>query len=389
MESGIKRLLKLYDLYDEIEELVQIKSISINKEKVYKEAQRFSFISGVTNKKELLKNEEKLEKLKEEKRELLKRNDLGDVDLDSFQIERMSKSKKRLIKLRRQRLDLVLKKEAIENDFDIADKHRKEDFNALLEFFPQANIKHIEEIDAFHKNLNNVLGDELREKIDKTKIAIACLDDEIENLEQELAEIKGIPNVSIAILESYSKIEKQIYEISSANEFYQNKILLHKDVIDNTLRLESLLAEKTNKLQININKALEKFNGEIYEDEVTPPILNIINSKKYTYKIERDSGTGSKIRGLLLFDYVILSQTFLPILVEDSMTIKQVEDKTVLNIFKLFNSQSKQVFVAIDKGESYSENHEIPNILKETTVLSLSEGHELFGMSWNKRKKDS
>lgn len=89
---------------------------------------------------------------------------------------------------------------------------------------------------------------------------------------------------------------------------------------------------------------------------------------------------------MLLFDLLSLENTNLPAVIEDSMSLKQVEDQVILNIFGLFNKSKKQVFVTIDKGESYSEDQTIPEILKKTTVLELSAGHELYGRSWNKEK---
>ena len=46
---------------------------------------------------------------------------------------------------------------------------------------------------------------------------------------------------------------------------------------------------------------------------------------------------------------------------------------------------SKQFFVAIDKGESYTDENKIPEIIKETTRLKLLPGHELFGRAWNEK----
>ena len=72
----------------------------------------------------------------------------------------------------------------------------------------------------------------------------------------------------------------------------------------------------------------------------------------------------------------------LPAIVEDSVTVKQVEDPTMINLLELFNSTEKQVFIAIDKASSYSDNG-IPRIIEESKILELSRGHELFGRSWN------
>lgn len=59
---------------------------------------------------------------------------------------------------------------------------------------------------------------------------------------------------------------------------------------------------------------------------------------------------------MMLFDYVSLSNTPLPALIEDSMTLKQIEDEAMIKLFELFNESKKQVFVAIDKAESYSDD---------------------------------
>ena len=87
-----------------------------------------------------------------------------------------------------------------------------------------------------------------------------------------------------------------------------------------------------------------------------------------------------------MFDLLSLENTNLPAVIEDSMSLKQVEDQVILNIFELFNESKKQVFVTIDKGESYSVDQTIPEILEKTTVLELSAGHELYGRSWNKEE---
>ena len=65
------------------------------------------------------------------------------------------------------------------------------------------------------------------------------------------------------------------------------------------------------------------------------------------------------------------------------MSIKQIEDEATIRLFELFNRSSKQVFITIDKGESYGDNNSLPEVLRETKVLELSEGHALFGRSWN------
>ena len=73
------------------------------------------------------------------------------------------------------------------------------------------------------------------------------------------------------------------------------------------------------------------------------------------------------------------------------MSVKQVEDAVMSKILELYRASDKQFFVAIDKGESYTDEKKIPDVIKETIRLRLSPGHELFGRAWNEvepEKKD-
>ena len=143
-------------------------------------------------------------------------------------------------------------------------------------------------------------------------------------------------------------------------------------------------SEKTADLQDEINTGLKELNRKVCGPKVSAPRLRINNAKTYTYTIKNDTGTGSQTRGMLLFDLLMLQETALPAIIEDSMSLKQVEDAVILKIFDLFNSCKKQVFVTIDKGESYSQDHQsVPEIFTKTTVLELYPGHELFGRAWN------
>jgi hypothetical protein len=52
----------------------------------------------------------------------------------------------------------------------------------------------------------------------------------------------------------------------------------------------------------------------------------------------------------------------------------------------VYARQAKQVFLAIDKTESLTEDGE-PAVLTDATVLRLGEGHELFGSYWPTRNQ--
>ncbi len=86
---------------------------------------------------------------------------------------------------------------------------------------------------------------------------------------------------------------------------------------------------------------------------------------------------------MLLFQFVILNLSPLPVLIEDSVNFKNIEDEITLKLLTLFNQTSKQIFIALDKCNHYSKDLTIPKIIQDNTVLKLSKGNELFGKAWN------
>ena len=69
------------------------------------------------------------------------------------------------------------------------------------------------------------------------------------------------------------------------------------------------------------------------------------------------------------------------LLVHDSVVLKQISDDAIEKIIELYSSCGKQVIIALDKQDSYSEK--TSRLLGESAVLRLSSnGQELFGRSW-------
>ena len=85
--------------------------------------------------------------------------------------------------------------------------------------------------------------------------------------------------------------------------------------------------------------------------------------------------------GGISFIYTRLGLTKLPILVHDSVVLKQISDDAIERIIELYSSCGKQVIIALDKQDSYSEK--TGQLLSESAVLNLGNtGKELFGRSW-------
>lgn len=386
MEAGIRRLLQLYGKYGAIGELAGLYEAALEKETTHKNALKHQYIRGVTNAPDYEANKKTIAELQERKEKLASDSAEGLLDLDSLQASRLSEIKKKLAGLRRQRGKLRSQIRAMESDMEMDESSFKRDYGELSEFFPEADIKHIEEIDAFHRQLKSVLKSQYRDNQKKLNDALELLDMQISVLEREVSEINDEPHLTKAVLDDYASLDREMKNLRDANEYYESHKVLHQTTADLQTRLDKLVNETTAELQTDINIALRDLNKKVCEPGISAPRLTINGAKTYTYSIKNDTGTGSQTRGMLLFDLLSLENTNLPAVIEDSMSLKQVEDQVILNIFGLFNESKKKVFVTIDKGESYSEDQTILEILKKTTVLELSAGHELYGRPWNKEE---
>ena len=84
---------------------------------------------------------------------------------------------------------------------------------------------------------------------------------------------------------------------------------------------------------------------------------------------------------LIVFDLSVLNLTPLPIVVHDSVLLKQIVDDAVEQIMNLYSNCGKQDIIAFDKPQTYTAETE--KIINKHIVLQLSKhGNELFGRSW-------
>ncbi|MDO4515014.1 MAG: DUF2326 domain-containing protein, partial [Lachnospiraceae bacterium] len=157
------------------------------------------------------------------------------------------------------------------------------------------------------------------------------------------------------------------------------------------LELERARESQLTIIQKAINEEMVRLNDMIYDGERYAPDITFESTKtgnpKYRFKTEADGGTGTNYKGLIVFDLSVLALTQLPAVVHDSLIFKNIADLPIDRIMQVYNQSKKQVFIAFDKTDAFSDVTK--QIIDSTTVLELHEnGGELFGWMWAK-KKDS
>ena len=380
----IMRLVKLFGAYLPLKQLETAYKDADSESKVFRESLLRGFLPYAKNNKEYKQNEKTIvaARQRQENLERMEHDNLS--DLDPLVAGEMVRIKSELAGLRRRRTTLEGRVRAIERD-STEGALKSKDFEKLLAFFPDANIAAIEEIEAFHSGLSRILKQERQEEIEGLRVQIEAIDGEIERLAGRLNECGLASNLTKAVLREYADVSAQIAMMEKANENYK----LREQYQDNAKalkqewehRAQSVLEE----IQATINEELIRLNAFVCGEETSVPQLELRNSKAYAYSIPNDTGAGSQARALALFDFAVLRLTPLPAISQDTSSLKQIEDAQVLKLLDLYASTEKQVFVALDKVDSYGDVG-LTAFLEDKVVLRLSRGHELFGKFWARAK---
>ena len=383
----IIRLIKLFDAYQSVDAVKQEMDAAVKKWETIRNAANEQVIivrSGKTNKKDRDKRMQQLsEEIKSSELQLaagmcsLTGEQMQAVtgmyeDLEQFNAHLM----KRQAQLRRLKRSVAdLKKE---NEVNIEE---------LRVYFPTINMKRLEDVNRFHEQLAGVLMKEVREQVRKTESAIEALTERIEELNQKINAVlnaKGDNTTQMAVkrmMDRVVELERLKME-DKYTEVYDRRQEEKKEAKEKFENAQEKVAEDISK---RLNKRMEQYNKSIYEQETNPPRLTM-NATSYVFDCEDDSGAGTHYKGLILYDISVLEMTQLPILMHDSVLLKNISYKAIGRLLSLYQQFfDKQIFINLDEIGRYPE--QVRAILMNNAVLELGENEKaLFGRQWNKRK---
>ncbi|WP_311587960.1 DUF2326 domain-containing protein [Varibaculum cambriense] len=384
--EGIKRALKLFDKYNRLEEYVDALNAAIRELDLFKAAGRYYEFPQAKNITEVNNNSKRIKDLSRERDRAGSQAGLTAKDYTPAQqaaINEVQSEREPLLRRFNQinrQISAMRRAKGISSEVTLTKK-----FDALREFFPDATLERIENIEHFHRNIRQILEAEFKSETKQLQEELEAISQRIKHINEKLEELSVAPSATQADVRAYSELDRQIRSLTSANKAFYDQQRLKKAKKDagETLKRESQAILQN--LEDELNKAMQRIDGEITNGERTPPKITIATVDKYSYEIEDDSGTGSTQRGLVSFDLAMLETSLLPAVAHDSMLIQPIEDQAFDGIAQVYARQSKQVFLAIDKISRYSPRTQ--KILRDTTFIKLEEDRELFGRSWSKKKK--
>lgn len=375
-------ILKLFDRYSVIAKMQEQYDQTYNKLKTFNKAQSMDFVSKIT-KTQYKRNTAEIEKLKAEISDLSSRLEKGLLDVDAEASEEAIRIKSELSRAKRLRSKMKSRLKLLNENGDYKFSDTTDAYIELSEYFPQVNLKHLEEVENFHTKVALIFKTQIVGEKNKHKKAIEEYDSIIECYETQLKELIQNPKLSKIILQRHADALKNIERMEKENSAYETSVMLKEEKKQAKERLLTIKREQLAIIESAINAEMNRINTMLYNDAYNAPIL-YISDNSYSFITPDDTGTGIAYKGLVVFDLAILHLTRLPILVHDSVVLKQISDEAIEKILIQYIASDKQTIIALDKPESYSSK--TAELLEKHSILKLKpNGEELFGRSWGKK----
>lgn len=380
-QSGIVNLLKLHNLYNEIDKNIANYEEANEKKRIFDNIRKYNISSIASSNIEYDNNKEEINKILNELNILKQDNQTGQSDNDIINAERKSFLSKERKKLRNQKRLLTEKLDDIDFDEKYENKSFVRNLDKLKYFFPNESFAEIGEIDKFHNDVKKIISKEIIESNQETLDSIALIDEQIKVIDEELTNYKTTPDVSEAVLERFSELNKKLQSLQEANKNYEKHKTINNDFKTQQNKLDSLVNKKTSQLENIVNSLMKTINMLIDGNDVKTPVLKINSLKSYSFYTPNDTGTGTRHKGVIVFDLAILKSTPLPAVIHDSIMFNSVEYQRRESILHQYNGNTKQIFIAYDDPENATE--EIKTLLFQNKAIKLSRNKEaLFGEQW-------
>lgn len=378
-EKACFALLKLFDAYLPLKESEAEAKRSEDELTAYKKAQSLQFISKIT-KRTFDQNLKAIEQLSSQIQELSSGLERGLLDVDAVASEQAIYIKQLLSRARRARSKIQAQYNTLDENGTYSFSATTDSFADLQRFFPNVAVMELEEIEGFHKTISTVFKSELRAARSKLEKELAEYTQIIGQYETELQELIQNPNLSKVILTRHTELLREKDRMQKENDAYVKLQELKTNRDADGERLSTIKRQQFALVSYQLNEEMSRLNDSIYEGSYNAPVLDFTDSS-YIFFTPDDTGTGIAYKGLVVYDLAVLGLTRLPVLVHDSVVLKQISDDAIERIIELYSASGKQVIIALDKQESYSEK--TSRLLSESAVLKLSgNGQELFGRSW-------
>lgn len=255
-------------------------------------------------------------------------------------------------------------------------------FESLKDFFPGVNTERLANIETFHSSLAKVLRVELQDseaalkaQVDRANAEIAAID---ERLLQRLGALESPGLVVDRVFDISTKLRTAKQENGYFDKMQSVSASRRMKEGELSAKKEAVLREIENRL----NRTMREIVSSVFGEQRKSPHIELTESN-YHFEVFEDTGTGTAYSSMIVLDLAVFRSTELPVLIHDSVLFKNIENKAVSNLLKVYLASDKQSFIAIDEVDKYGEAS--ASMLRERAVVQLDDERVLYIKDWRRR----
>lgn len=382
--NGIVTLMRLYNLYSNLGNFEGEYDTAKDRKREYDNLKRFGVAEIAKDQAEYDRNAKEIEELRKKLQELIEDNELGVSSQEIILSGKKNELKSNKAKLVRLRDTLLAEISDIEFDSENGIKSFVRDYEKLAYFFPGIELKPIEDLEKFHKGVKNIIEKQTKEANDEKQHLIAMLNVQIEELAKQLKELKSVPNIKKEVVDRYRELENKIQKLEEANKNFDLRKQAETEFKEVSKKYESSIYSTATSLQNRINTSMQEYQTRIGENKKAP-VLSLNGLASYSFYTPKDTGTGTRNKGVCLFDLTVLNQTSLPAFVHDTVMFQSVEPHRLDKLIEFYKEQTgKQIFISFDDLARVSDETKQVLFDDHYKVIYLQENAKaLFGREWN------
>lgn len=390
--TGITVLQQLLGVYDRI---VALEKEAETKKQDYEAVKRvrkmqLDSLKMLNSEKQAEKVAKDLAELRQQQKQVLQHEDARQLELQLSLADRKAEIKQQLMTIRNQISLARARVKHLEATAELRSGIAPRDIDDLRTYFPDANLRRIEQATAFHRELLLILNQEIGEEIEKYQAEIASLNAQMAPLKTELTTAHNGVEMDEDFLNRVKELEFEISAKERQLQLWKDQKRIEGDKKKSQDELDSKRKEINYALQAKINKELEKLSDIISGGETEAPRLQFSDTaKSFEFFTPNDDGTGTSTKGVILLDLVLMELTSLPVVIHDSPLFQSLDYPTTGKILELYEQSDKQIFIAFDRHTSYHGTPAVERIVEKTAVVKVGPNEKaLYGSAWNKRKKE-
>lgn len=386
-KDAIAILIAVFEYYETIKDFKNQLQEAEDRIMAFRGARKYEFIpSAVDGMTKYKQNVVEIAALEKEQHSLAQSDDVG---VDPGEVEKANERneiKRRLNDLRRSIKAVGDELHLLKLNIHHGAYPTDADLRSLQQFFPEANLAKIVEIEKFHTKIQAILAEEL----ETAHAQVVARLEELQRQEaQLLSQLDAIPPSKAFtddFLDAYTDLDRRIKKLQDQNEAFDTRDRLQNEKREANERYQKQLESVLQWIEIQINSQMEAINEEVTGGEYNAPRLTLNAFNRYKFETPRDTGTGTNHRGMVIYDLAVAQSTVLPAIAHDSIMFDSMSSPDKSNLIRVYNDQiEKQIFISIDKISECTE--EAKTIIDRTMVLKLDNNeHALFGEKWSKKE---